>query len=644
MGGRRGGWHQLGLEALSYLALTATLVYLEFAPHLDWDNAKHCASGTWRSERWRRHEFRRGRASRTGTLRLAPTSALDWRGIMNNRGMNKSSPTDNDQLTFDTDRAADHLQTSLTSHGALPYLFIGSGISRRYLGLPDWEGLLRHFSTEAGEDFNFHLATANNNLPAAATAVARAFHPLWWKDHVYKDQRNAYSSSVRDDEGGLKVAISEYIGANDKLLPGVPGVDDAALAAEVELLGTAVVDGVITTNYDSLTDQLFPSFPPYIGQDELLMSDAQFIAETYKIHGAASQPLTLVLTKSDYERFSNRNHYLAAKLLTIFAEHPVIFVGYSLGDKYLNEILDNIATAVGPERLGELGKRIYFVEWNHDASAPTVIEQTSIERGGSRLPITRIDTHSFKWIWEVLSRLDRPFPSAILRELRKHVFDLVTHPDPSQTREVVRAIPIDTDEGSDYRVVFGVGAFSEKDLQSLSTIGRTLRRDDVEQDVLGIRKRALDPENVLLSGIPDAIRPGPTAYLPVHKYLLECGRIAADGSVNFTELPELIQRLAERPLSASGQSKARFNREVKSVLTTPRQVLDSSYTMYFKLECLVLLDPGQYTTQDLCDVLVELYGTPDASSPTNRALFRRVVCMYDRRTALEMAAIAPTSL
>lgn len=41
LGPRRGGWHQLGLEALSYLVLTATLVYLEFAPDLDWDHANY---------------------------------------------------------------------------------------------------------------------------------------------------------------------------------------------------------------------------------------------------------------------------------------------------------------------------------------------------------------------------------------------------------------------------------------------------------------------------------------------------------------------------------------------------------------------------------------------------------------------------
>lgn len=39
--GWSGMWHQIGLEALSFLVLTATLVYIEFAPDLDWDDANY---------------------------------------------------------------------------------------------------------------------------------------------------------------------------------------------------------------------------------------------------------------------------------------------------------------------------------------------------------------------------------------------------------------------------------------------------------------------------------------------------------------------------------------------------------------------------------------------------------------------------
>lgn len=41
MADRYRGWHQLGLEALTFLVLTATLVYLEFALELDWDHANY---------------------------------------------------------------------------------------------------------------------------------------------------------------------------------------------------------------------------------------------------------------------------------------------------------------------------------------------------------------------------------------------------------------------------------------------------------------------------------------------------------------------------------------------------------------------------------------------------------------------------
>jgi hypothetical protein len=531
----------------------------------------------------------------------------------------------------DDERARSFAQQLADHHSALPYLFIGSGISRRYLGLPDWEGLLQIFAEEVGENFNYHLASANGDYPTAASSIAKAFYPHWWNDSKYEEQVREYENEARThQDGAIKAAIASYIMERQDLLQGRPGRDDPSLNAEVGLLQKVVVDGVITTNYDSLTDQLFPAFTPYVGQDELMFSDAQFIAETYKIHGSAARPNSLVLTSTDYAELTKRNHYLAAKLLTIFAEHPVLFVGYSLTDEYIGEILGNIATAVGPARLDELGSRIYIAEWNSHEDFEPIIEKASIERGGHRLPITRIETNSFAWLWSALGRLERPFPAGVLRELRKHVFDLVTHPDPDDTREIVRAIPIDAEDAAGVRVVFGVGRFSDKDLEDLSSISaRTLTRADLERDVLGVRERALDAESVLKYGIPEQIRPRGTDTLPVHKYLHESGRISSTGDVDYTGLRPIIRQLAERKLQSRDQYIIdRYRRQVEGKLQSPRDVMATDFALYFKLECLLLLDPGLFDLEELRAVLVELYESSVFESHVSN--FRRVLAWYDR--------------
>lgn len=524
----------------------------------------------------------------------------------------------------------DALLASLREHTALPYLFIGSGLSRRYLGLPDWEGMLRRFADEIGADLDYILATTGNDMPKAASQLAKEFHPVWWKDRRYAKQRKEFKASVRDEERAFKVAVAEYFRESSSLSTGVPGVDNHEYAQEIAQLRTAVVDGIITTNYDQLAEQLFPKFPVYVGQEDLLLSDAQFVAETYKIHGSCKSAGTLVLTESDYIDYHSRNSYLAAKLLTIFAEHPVIFIGYSMNDRYIRRIIDNIAKAVGPDRLDALQRQIYFVDWNDDPSSTPTLSSYFIEViEGHSLPAQKIDSHSFTPIFEALSLLDRPFPAHLLRELRKHVYDLVAHPEPGQALETVRAIPFESEDGEGLRVVFGVGFFTEKDLEDISSIsGRTLTREDLARDILGIRARGIAAHNAIDHGIPGILRFSSNAYLPVFKYLRECEMIDEKGKIHTAGLPEEVKDLLKRTPAPSDQNRRRYERDVKGKMNTPRAIFESDLALYFKLDCLLCLDPIDYDIDELREVLAEQLAL--ANSQGTRTNLFKAIAYYDR--------------
>ena len=56
----------------------------------------------------------------------------------------------------------------LAGSSALPVLFIGSGLTRRYLDLPNWEGLLRKFCVKP---FEYYYGKAEKGLPRSTGYV-----------------------------------------------------------------------------------------------------------------------------------------------------------------------------------------------------------------------------------------------------------------------------------------------------------------------------------------------------------------------------------------------------------------------------------------------------------------------------------------
>ncbi|WP_143752364.1 SIR2 family protein [Marinobacter guineae] len=97
-----------------------------------------------------------------------------------------------------------------------PILFIGSGMSRRYLGLDDWEGLLKRFCELTQKSYHFYKSSANGSLPLAATELAKDFNTIWFSEDEYSESRKNFEEECDRIDSPLKYEISKYILANSK--------------------------------------------------------------------------------------------------------------------------------------------------------------------------------------------------------------------------------------------------------------------------------------------------------------------------------------------------------------------------------------------------------------------------------------------
>lgn len=212
------------------------------------------------------------------------------------------------------------LENHFKQFDASPILFVGSGVSRRYLSINCWEGLLKQFAEKIGENHVRLRSKSGGDFTVYAQLLAEAYAERWWDTEEGKKLVEQVPDLFVDEQSPLKVSISQLLQNAHENLP-----EDKELLEEISLLSKANIDGVITTNWDTFLEAQFPKFTPFIGQDGLITGRSHGIAEIYKIHGCCTQPNSLILTQSDYEMYRKKNPYLSSKLLTMFIERPVIF-------------------------------------------------------------------------------------------------------------------------------------------------------------------------------------------------------------------------------------------------------------------------------------------------------------------------------
>lgn len=449
----------------------------------------------------------------------------------------------------------DELHTHLSRFVTAPFLFVGSGMSRRYIQTETWEGLLAKFADQMGKPYARYASAANGDYAAIATALAADFFDHWWDDPRYEVSRIEYARPARQSSP-LKIEIAGHV---EDLMKNLPL--SGPIAQEVELLKKAVLQGIITTNYDPLLETLFPQFEVFTGQEELMFSDPVGVGEIYKIHGSYKKPESLVLTSEDYEGFEQKNPYLAAKLLTIFVEHPVIFLGYSLSDPNIRQILTSIASILTQDNISKLQDRLIFVQWAPSVSAPPRMTQTVFPVDALSLPIQQITVSSYEEIFDALSSLKERIPVPFLRRWQKQITELVRTSDPKE-KTFVRDID-DAVNVADLEVVVGVGLHRRLELQEEGIVGQD--RYHLLRDIINPRlpvTHVPSMKKVVSSVLPRYLN-GRT-NTPIYKYLRAAGYLNPDGTLNSDEVPDRVKYRVTMGMSFYESQNPREHQQLKA--------------------------------------------------------------------------------
>ena len=227
-----------------------------------------------------------------------------------------------------------------------PFLFVGSGLTRRYLNLPDWKGLLKHFAEIIRND-EFSYSSYENQakgmvckagiFPKVAELIQKDFDKKWFSDESIRTVEKKMLEEIQNGLSPFKAELGAYISRKASVVESYQ--NEIEKLAEISEKSIA---GVITTNYDSFLEDYFKGFCKYVGQSQLIFSPIQGVAEIYKIHGSIEEPGSIVINEEDYIEFQEKSAYLAAKLMTIFMEYPIIFIGYSIGDSNIQSIIRSI--------------------------------------------------------------------------------------------------------------------------------------------------------------------------------------------------------------------------------------------------------------------------------------------------------------
>lgn len=500
------------------------------------------------------------------------------------------------------------IEQLIESLDTIPFLFVGSGLSRRYYNLPDWIGLLKVMADKLKQDsfayrsYEDRASFENSPYginPKIASLIEEDFNKEWFRNPEIRSLDGAYTEKVENGCSPFKAELSYYLKQKSVLCP--------ELKDEVTLLNNIAkksIAGIITTNYDLFFETYLSQYTIYIGQQALLFSQLQGIAGVYKIHGSLNDPQSIVINEKDYKEFKEKREYLAAKLLTIFMEYPIIFMGYSISDSNIRDILSSIVKCMSNEQVKLLKRRFIFIEYDAEMEGYEIGESSFAFEDNKLITMTKITLSDYSLIYNAIGKKKMKIPVRLLRLLKDELYLFTLSNEPTNN---IKVAAID-------ELVISIGTTETVSLIGLKGISadqwyRNIVMHDLKYDI----KDLLDYAPTLAKQV--------SGKLPINSlYEDKYKKIEGIDKLLVNDFEEIISNTIKRDRSKHPQIN--IESILKEITDIDKQMINIAY---LKKEQVNLIDLENYLKSKFeqdNDILKN-------SKPFTRTNLRRLIRIYD---------------
>lgn len=353
----------------------------------------------------------------------------------------------------------------LVEENNYPIVFIGSGISKRYLkDAPDWITLL----FKLWDKNNPSIENSQENFYSFLNTTRQEIikeNPEYSNEEVNHHTNIVASALLEKDfnknfvKGVIKVSnFTQKDFFNTQISPYKKEIanyfSELSIKEEMEeeykklAIFLKKIKMIFTTNYDNLIENTLilnnPNykFKKYVGQKGFFSNSSGW-SELLKIHGCITEPGSIVISSKDYEEFDSKSVLISAKLISALITNPIIFLGYSLTDLNVRKIIKDFSSSLEKEDRISMSDRVILIE--REEGLNEIIEEKYNDKDlGCELTVIRTD--DFGTIYETLNEINQGLPPSVVMQYEDIFKEMIIERGREGSLQTLLLSPIELEE------------------------------------------------------------------------------------------------------------------------------------------------------------------------------------------------------